>query len=76
MAPIFKSIAILALGAFSALGSPVDQAEGVAEFAPTLETRSNFTPLDKRADFQWRFCEYFSLEPLASHLQPHYRGCC
>ncbi|KAF1998694.1 hypothetical protein P154DRAFT_523964 [Amniculicola lignicola CBS 123094] len=55
MAPIFKSMAIVALSIFSVLGSPIEQAEGVAEFAPTLETRSDFTPLEKRADFQWRF---------------------
>lgn len=68
MAPIFKSMAIVALSIFSVLGSPIEQAEGVAEFAPTLETRSDFTLLEKRADFQWRFCESSMLEPLASQF--------
>lgn len=62
MTPIFKFVAIVALSSFSVLGSPIEQAEGVADFAPTLETRSNFTPLEKRADFQWRFCESAMLE--------------
>lgn len=65
MAPISKSLAIMALSILSVLGSPVEQAEAVAEFAPTLETRSDFTVLDKRADFQWRFCESSLLELLA-----------
>jgi hypothetical protein len=66
MAPIFKSMAVVTLSIFSVLGSPVEQAESVAEFAPTLETRSDFTLLEKRADFQWRFCESSMLEVLAS----------
>lgn len=62
MAPIFKSMAMMALIIFSVLASPIEQAE---EFATTLETRSDFTLLEKRADFQWRFCESFVLESLA-----------
>lgn len=68
MAPIFKSVAIVALSVFSVLGSPIEQSEGAAEFAPTLETRSDFTPLEKRADFQWRFCESSMLKFLASQF--------
>jgi hypothetical protein len=68
MAPIFKSMAVVALSIFSVLGSPVEQAESVAEFAPTLETRSDFTLLEKRADFQWRFCESSMLESLAPQI--------
>lgn len=68
MAPIFNSMAIMALSIFSVLGSPVEQVEGVAEFAPSLETRSDFTLLEKRADFQWRFCESSMLGIFTSQL--------
>lgn len=65
MATIFKSMAVVALSVFYVLGSPVEHAEGIAEFAPTLETRSDLAMLEKRADFQWRFCESSMLEFLA-----------
>jgi len=65
MAPIFQSMAIMALSIFSVLASPIEQAE---EFATTLETRSDFTLLEKRADFQWRFCESSMLEPLTAQF--------
>lgn len=73
MAPIFKSMAVVALSIFSVMGSPVESVEAVGEFAPTLETRSDFTPLNKRADFQWRFCRSSSLEHLAPNLYCQYK---
>jgi hypothetical protein len=68
MAPIFKSIDIIALGIFSIISSLIKQAEDIAELASTLEARADFTRLEKRADFQWRFCESSILEIFASQF--------
>jgi hypothetical protein len=61
-------MAIIALSIFPVLGSAIEQAESVTDFTLTLEILSDFTRLEMRADFQWRFFESFILEPLASQF--------
>jgi hypothetical protein len=50
-----RSIAVMALTALSVSASPVDSK--LNEVAQPLDRRADTSPLVRRSDFHWRFCE-------------------
>lgn len=53
-----RSIAVMALAVLSVSASPVDSK--LNEVAQPLDRRADTSPLVRRSDFHWRFCELAS----------------